>query len=62
LSRGIEFPLTHDIEQLLEIAETRGLALPEGVREARLLTPYAVGMWLESNGIPGTPYAIAEKK
>jgi HEPN domain-containing protein len=42
LSRGIEFPLTHDIEELLEITESSGLELPEEVREAGLLTPYAV--------------------
>jgi HEPN domain-containing protein len=52
LSRKIGFPLTHDIEQLLEIAEGNGIALPEDVREASLLTPYAVesrypGCWFE---------------
>ena len=52
LSHGIEFPLTHDIEELLEIAESKGIILPEDVKEAGLLTPYAVetrypGYWLE---------------
>jgi len=52
LSRRIEFPLTHDLEQLLEIAEDNGLELPEDVREAGFLTPYAVetrypGQWGE---------------
>ena len=55
LSRGIEFPLTHDLEELLEIAEDGGLALPDQVREAGLLTPYAVetrypGHWAEIAG------------
>jgi len=52
LSRKIEFPLAHDIEQLLEIAENNGITLPEDVQEAGLLTPYAVesrypGYWFE---------------
>jgi len=52
LSRGIDFPLTHDIEELLEIAEASLVKLPEAVREAGLLTPYAVetrypGHWAE---------------
>ena len=52
LSRQIEFPLTHDIEQLLDLAEKGGLSLPQAVRDAGFLTPYAVetrypGYWLE---------------
>lgn len=52
LSRSIEFPLTHDIEELLEIAESSGISLPADVREAGLLNPYAVesrypGYWFE---------------
>lgn len=52
LSRKIEFPLTHDIEELLEIAENSGIKLSEDIREAGLLTPYAVesrypGYWFE---------------
>jgi HEPN domain-containing protein len=52
LSREIEFPMTHDLEVLLGIAERSGLQLPESVREAGLLSPYAVetrypGYWLE---------------
>ena len=42
LSRGIGFPLTHDIEELFEIAESSGIKIPDGVRDAGLLTPYAV--------------------
>lgn len=42
LSRGIEFPLTHDIEELLEIAENAGMALPTDTADAGHLTPYAV--------------------
>jgi HEPN domain-containing protein len=52
LARHLEFPLTHDIEQLLEIAERGGMLLPADVREAGMLTPYAVevrypGYWFE---------------
>jgi len=42
LCRGIRFPLTHDIEELLEIAENAGIMLPDNVRETGQLTPYAV--------------------
>jgi HEPN domain-containing protein len=52
LSAGIEFPLTHDIEELLEIADNSGIRLPGDAQEAGLLTPYAVefrypGSWME---------------
>ena len=52
LSRRIEFPLTHDIEELLEIAERSGLHVPPPVADAGSLTPYAVasrypGSWEE---------------
>ena len=42
LFRGIEFPLTHDIEELLKLAEDQGVIIPEEVQEADHLTPYAV--------------------
>ena len=46
------FPLTHDIEELLEIAKKNEISLPDEVQEANLLTPYAVqtrypGSWEE---------------
>jgi HEPN domain-containing protein len=48
----VDFPLTHDIEELLEITRTSGIDLPEEVQEAGLLSPYAVetrypGHWFE---------------
>lgn len=51
VNQQIEFPLTHDIEELLEIADVGGVRLPEAVQEAALLTPYAVefrypGSWV----------------
>ncbi len=42
LSKGLDFPLVHDIEVLLEVAKTGGLRLPREVREAGALSPYAV--------------------
>jgi len=42
LFQGIEFPLTHDLEELLEIAEDHGMAIPAKVRQTSNLTPYAV--------------------
>ena len=50
--RRAEFPLVHDIEELLEIVENSGTTPPKEVREAGLLTPYAVefrypGSWME---------------
>jgi HEPN domain-containing protein len=52
LFQNIDFPLTHDIEELIIIAEQNGLAMPEEVREASILSPYAVetrypGHWFE---------------
>lgn len=52
LKKGIDFPLTHDIEVLLEIAEDNGLPLSDSVQDAGQLTPYAVearypGSWMD---------------
>jgi len=52
VSGGVEFPLVHDIEELLEIVNTSGTTPPKEVQEAGLLTPYAVefrypGSWIE---------------
>ena len=52
LFRETAFPLTHDIEELLEISVKGGASLPDEVQEASLLTPYAVetrypGFWSE---------------
>lgn len=42
LFKKIEFPLVHDIEELLELAKQNGLVLPREVSDAGALTPYAV--------------------
>jgi len=55
LSRQVGFPLTHDIEELLELVEESGLPVPNAVGNAGLLTPYAVetrypGYWPDVTG------------
>ncbi|MEK6681006.1 MAG: HEPN domain-containing protein [Nitrospirota bacterium] len=52
LHRRIEFPLIHDIDALIEIANDGGISLPPEIANAGLLTPYAVearypGYWGE---------------
>ncbi len=42
LFKRIEFPLIHDIEELIELAQQNGLVLPKEIRDAGSLTPYAV--------------------
>lgn len=42
LFKKIEFPLVHDIEELLELAKQNGLVFPREVSDAGALTPYAV--------------------
>lgn len=42
LFKRIEFPLIHDIEELLELVKQNDLPFPKEVNDAGLLTPYAV--------------------
>lgn len=42
LFKKLEFPLVHDLETLLSIAEKGGLVLPMILSNIDLLTPYAV--------------------
>ena len=39
---GVEIPLTHDVDHLVELAEGAGCDPPEAVREAGWLSPWAV--------------------
>lgn len=55
LSRQIDFPLTHDIEQLIEIAEQHKVDLTSEIRNAGTLTPYAV-----ETRYPGSEQVINE--
>ncbi len=42
MSRGIDFPHTHDIARLLSVLQVDGMALPESMLSAARLTTYAV--------------------
>jgi HEPN domain-containing protein len=41
---GEDFPFTHDIALLIELCEDHGLQLPDELREADRLTPYAAAL------------------
>ena len=43
-ARGINFPFTHDIGGLSSICKNAGVPLPDDLREADQLTPYAVAL------------------
>ena len=55
IGRGIEFPYAHDLARLLSLIEEGGEAIPESVRKAEELTPYAV-----IARYPGTARPLAE--
>lgn len=42
LYSSCDFPLTHDIVQLLDILDVAGISLPQDFKNAGVLTPYAV--------------------
>ncbi len=42
LAGRVDFPLTHDLEEILEIVEQCGIAIPAEIGQVGLLTPYAV--------------------
>ena len=42
LFKGVDFPKTHSIVRLLDIIEASGVAIPESVKSADVLTQYAV--------------------
>lgn len=42
LSRGIEFPYIHDVGRLLGLLAASGEPIPDEVRQAAMLSPYAV--------------------
>ena len=44
IALDVEFPYTHDIKELLESLESAGDAIPDEVRAAEALTPYAAIM------------------
>ena len=42
LFRHVDFPLTHDLEALVELLESHGVQCPSEVAQVDTLTPYAV--------------------
>jgi len=42
LAHGVAFPLTHDLEVLLQLGRQAGLALDPALEDLARLTPYAV--------------------
>ncbi len=42
LAKGLEFPKTHSVVHLIDILESGGVSVPENVRDADVLTHYAV--------------------
>ena len=42
LSRGMDIPKTHSLIHLMDILETSGVEIPKSVRDADILTQYAV--------------------
>ena len=42
IGSGIEFPYVHDLARLLSLLEESGIAVPDVVRRAEELTPYAM--------------------
>jgi len=42
LAQGLDFPKTHSLVHLMDILEKSGLDVPQNVREADILTQYAV--------------------
>ncbi|MGQ0663986.1 MAG: HEPN domain-containing protein [Pseudomonadota bacterium] len=60
LARRVEFPLSHDIEELLEIAEQGGLLVPPDVSRAGSLTPYAVATHYPSHREEIAPADVEE--
>ncbi len=55
LSMNVDFPLTHDIEELIDICDEADITLPSDLSDVGLLTPYAV-----ETRYPGYLGAISE--
>jgi len=52
LHRKVDFPFTHDLEQLVDVAQNAGITIPDDLSDIGSLTPYAVqarypGFWGE---------------
>jgi HEPN domain-containing protein len=53
--RGVAFPRTHVIFDLLTLIQQSGMEVPGGVREAAVLTPYAVSARYPPLPLPISP-------
>jgi HEPN domain-containing protein len=56
IHRNVDFPFTHDLEELLDTLDETDIALPTELQDLGALTPYAVetrypGYWGEITGI-----------
>ena len=51
----IDFPKTHDLDQILNLVETVDAALAEGLRDAIVLTPYGVELRYPGDRPDATP-------
>lgn len=47
--RGIDFPRTHDLARLIELAEEAGYELPASIVDIDALTPFAVSRRYDSS-------------
>ena len=56
LARQVDFPLTHDLEVLMDIGQKAGIEIPKDLLEIDTLTPYAV-----ETRYPGYLEAISEE-
>ena len=50
LAHGVAFPLTHDLEVLLQLGRQAGLTLDPALGDLARLTPYAVELRYPGNG------------
>jgi len=57
IHRGIRFPHTHDLTELLTLVEQAGQPIPEGVRQAAALSDYAV-----ESRYPGLAEPVTEEE
>lgn len=64
-AKGIIFPRTHDIEDLIELSQAENIQLPDYVEKFPELTPYAVearyGFLGEETEDPNEFFRLAEK-
>ncbi len=42
LLKGVDFPKTHSLVHLIDLLESSGMEVPQGVRDSDILTQYAV--------------------